>query len=45
MGHSSIETTKKYAKVKITTLRDIVNMRGNVVALKGNEFSGNGNIN
>jgi integrase len=49
MGHSSIETTKKYAKVKITTLRDIVNTRGNVVALKGNEketdFEGTGDVN
>jgi integrase len=37
MGHSTVEVTKKYAKVKITTLRDIVNMRGNIITLKGNE--------
>ncbi len=35
MGHSTIKMTQKYAQVKITTLRDIVEDRGNVIQLKG----------
>ncbi|MEN6317258.1 MAG: tyrosine-type recombinase/integrase [Syntrophaceae bacterium] len=37
MGHSTVKTTNKYAKVKVTTLRDIVNQRGKIVPIKGSE--------
>jgi len=37
MGHSTIKMTERYAHVKVTTLRDIVNSRGNVVEIKKEE--------